>query len=285
MIHAALHGKLGCLDLEDPLTAAVFGRLKYLPVQTVSDWFANARPWGTSSKPALAAFLEGAISPNPVFWPQWPDVLRGRGIVEPDVVLLSDSGMLVVEAKLDSGKSPSVVVIEEHEHPADQLARQWKAAGEVCRNRVYGALEPVALLYLTAHLSPPTRELDESIAAMRAHGAEPQLFWLSWSALEDPLRERIGQGAEPAAAIAKDVLAYLDEASLLRFKGWRLGQASPVKSAHLWRYARRAARPYWSQLGVKDQLWRYQPSKTYRFAGREPALPIWTYGKDVKHGK
>ena len=176
-------------------------------------------------------------------------------------------------------------MVDEQEHPADQLARQWKAAIAVCRNRVYGARQAIALVYLTAHITPPIRDLDDSLAAMRAQGTEPQLFWLSWSALEDPLRDRIALDAEPAAEIARDVLAYLDEASLLRFKGWRLAAGAPAYPGQCWCYSPRAALAYWTNWGANSPLWRYRASGAYGFVSHAPALPLWAYGrKDAAHG-
>lgn len=111
MLHALLRNKLGRLAdddprlvhgagdafarLEDPLTSAVFGRLRYLPVGA---WWAllgaaarGAEPWPAA--PGGAAEWR--------FWPSLEPAAGGANAlrVEPDVVVVFDARVLVVEAK------------------------------------------------------------------------------------------------------------------------------------------------------------------------------------------
>jgi hypothetical protein len=285
MLHAAIRGKLSCLDLEDPLTAAVFGRLKYLPVSVVASWFANARPWPLEPSRSPPEFFKGVDALLPSFWPQWQDTLRGAGIVEPDIAFFVDGSLIIVEAKLWSGKSGSSFFTEaEEERPADQLARQWKAAIDYCMRELRGTLAPAALVYLTPHLAPPSHDLDESIAEMHKYGDGANLFWLSWSSLEAPLRDLVGMNAVPQASIAEDILAYLDEVGVLRFHSWRSsGYASELV---MWRYHRPPVQPYFVEvenLSLRS-TWLYSESASYSFVETQPPTPVWTYSRSTTDG-
>jgi hypothetical protein len=281
LIHAAMRGKIGCLELEDALTAAVFGRLKYLPIRVLADWLALSRAWSADG-PSPAILLEGLDTFAPEFWPQWKDVLRGVGIVEPDVAIWANGRLLVIEAKLWSGKSPSAVTAE-MERPADQLARQWKAATDLCARTHRNTIG--ALIYLTAHLTPPSRDLTESIEEMRRCDPQARLHWLSWSALEAPLKKVTDRGEQPQASIATDILSYLDAASVLRFRGW---VASNVFEGDLetWKYERSRVRHYFVDTPeISLPTWRYTPrAGKYGFVQSALPGPCWLYQRRAQHG-
>ena len=101
MIHAAINGKINCLQSEDALTAAVFGRLRYLVPSVLGEWLATARNHTDSH----ATWVPRASEMDVEFWPTVKDALRGRGSVQPDVAIRYDDEIVIVEAKLWSPKS------------------------------------------------------------------------------------------------------------------------------------------------------------------------------------
>jgi hypothetical protein len=233
MINAALHGKLDCLGSEDALTAAVFGRLRYLDPTVLVEWLALARNYSQHGRIITTNTNEPLVE----FWPAVKDTLRGKGTVEPDVVINFGIEVMIVEAKLWSPKSR----IDEW----DQLARQWHGVADH-----HGARARVtALLYVTSHVELPTAELDESAEALGVHS--PNLWWLSWSALGPILERQIESGDRVSRLVAEDLLAYLRRANVLRFHGWRL--AVPWGHNEYWRYRTH----YWSDYSLQAPVWRY----------------------------
>lgn len=282
MIHATIRGKLACIDIEDALTGAVFERLRYLPPTILAAWLRRAVPWMRPTLREQPPKLE--TSPRNIeLWPSWPDTLRGFGTVEPDVVLTSADELLVVEAKLWSGKSAVLGPLEES--PPDQLARQWKAATDFCADKHRGTLRLAGLIYLTPNLVPPATDLDQSLAKIRVFEADPRLYWLSWAALEDALRLMAATNVLPAALICEDLLAYMDAADVLRFHGWRAAADSVDQPT--WHYTGRRPRPYFTEAsrGHVVDGWRYAIAPTYRFPTTPVQTPLWRYEKDTRHGK
>lgn len=271
MIPAALHGKLSCISSEDALTAVVFGGLRYLPSSVLAEWVNSAQ--GTAENTRIL-WPEG--SPKVDFWPRgWKDVRRGQGIVEPDVLLGWAEFHVVVEAKLWSGKSQLYEQGEDEDsyEPVDQLAREWEAALFLAQSDA--AFRPRALIYLTRHLSVPRDELAGSHAELLKRGiARPPIYWLSWSALEEPLRREAREGDHPAAAIAAEVLEYLDSVGVLRFSGW--GRV-PAPTGESWQYAGDSERPYFMGLSLRAPTWQYESSGTRYLDVRKPTTPNWSY--------
>lgn len=125
MLKAQIRSKIGILgsswqDLEDILTGDFFGTLDYLPRQ-----------------PFLCSFMDWIESLNTqvihppregVDWDAseiifWPRVAGEDEWVEPDVVIVTDRWVLVVEVKLDSGLG------------ADQPWREYCIGNEIARER------------------------------------------------------------------------------------------------------------------------------------------------------
>lgn len=235
MIHAALHSKLECLGSEDALTAAVFGRLRYLPERVLAQWLASA----SNHLDATRTLVTKDVEPVVEFWPTVKDTLRGQGTVQPDVVIVFGTEVVIVEAKLWSQKSPV-------DDDTDQLARQWHGIVDHYGPRMHVS----ALLYITPHVEPPRSELDESAVALGAHA--PNLWWLSWSALALMLEIQIDDGDRASRLVAEDLLIYLRRAGVLRFRGWRL--APSWRRNECWRY-----RPqYWRDYTLARPIWRYR---------------------------
>lgn len=235
MIHAAIRGKLDCLRSEDALTALVFGRLRYLEPTVLAEWFAGARNYRDPARKLTSTHHETYVD----FWPTLKDTLRGRGTVQPDLIVSLGDDLLIVEAKLWSSKSGV-------DDGSDQLARQWHGV----TFHYAGRSKVAALLYITPHADPPITELGESASAMGDHAAH--LWWLSWSSLAPILERQLDVGDRVSKLVADDLLIYLQEADLLRFRGWRL---SPTwRFNDCWRYRCE----YWRDYSLAAPSWRYR---------------------------
>jgi len=242
MIHAAINGKLDCLQSEDALTAAVFGRLRYLSLSVFNEWLATAR----NHLDPRASWVPRASEPNVEFWPTVKDAYRGRGSVQPDVAIRFDDEVIIVEAKLWSPKSTI-------EGGFDQLAREWHGTTDHYGERA----RVTALVYFTPHVEPPLEALDESALALGADAL--RLWWLSWSTLAPLLEQQVASADRVSQLVAADLLEYLRKVGLVRFRGWRL--ASNWRRSPCWRYQTARLAPYaryWHDYSRNEPTWRYR---------------------------
>lgn len=236
MIHAALRGKLGCIDSEDALTCAVFTRLRYLPPDVLCEWLEGALNHLNPEIRGVRRSTEAVIE----FWPAMQDTYGGRSSIEPDVVLRFDDEIVVIEAKLWSPKSQTGGV--------DQLAREWYGAVNH-----YGAhSRVVALIYLTPHLEPPADDLLESAALLGDHAS--CLWWLSWSSLVPILERQIAAGDRVSRTVAEDLISYLARVGLIRFRGWR---CTSTRQHSAWSYRATISPKYWRLIAINNQPWSY----------------------------
>jgi hypothetical protein len=183
MLDALVSGKLSHEqeNMEDVLTSAVFGSLKYVaPHEGLLRWLGEANTL-EGARPASAI-------PDPVyveyqFWPRWYE--SGCVACEPDLALtirVADGSiwLVCIEAKYRSGKSS--LAVDDAEAPNDQLAREWDNL--VCVSKRLSA-KPV-LVYVTADYTLPRHEIEDSIADFRrtrpTHG-NPVLAWLPWRSI------------------------------------------------------------------------------------------------------
>lgn len=113
MLKIQLGSKIFQLDLdwrdkEDILTGDYFGVLDYLPRTTfLKCFFESLR----ALNPSIALPLDG------IDWPQvefdfWPQQTAGQEDTEPDVVIVSNRWVVVVEVKLNSGLQPRQAIRE-----------------------------------------------------------------------------------------------------------------------------------------------------------------------------
>lgn len=216
MIFAEVHGKLGQHHsraherAEDLLTSTVFGLLRYLPLRAWLPALAGrVRPIreGRAPRfPADASWLDTSAVVRCKL-----DLWRSRRPHgEPDVLLsLYDDQeqlrhLLLIEVKLYSPKSGTAKIVkgsagtdeeaeeqivEEEEQLADidkdQLVRYWRyLRDERAAERTKQANPPAgtpaicaSLVYLTAHVTPPT---DELLVSLQAGESDMRLGWLSW---------------------------------------------------------------------------------------------------------
>jgi hypothetical protein len=194
VLFAELHGKLSRSysrvheRAEDLLTSTAFQLLRYVPAAdglfpTLKRtrqvrWNAGLAEVNREPPGWLSDALGRADDYAFAFWPSW-----GVGVGQPELVLtlLASArplGRLVVEVKLDSGKSQLGNGDEASEDPVDpcdpdQLSRYW---GRLQANAKLDEVPALGVVYLTAHAVPPLDDLQESLAR------EPGdwLGWLSW---------------------------------------------------------------------------------------------------------
>lgn len=183
MLQAQLRGKLTREEenLEDLLTSNVFGSFKYLPPE---DGLLPLLASSVDSNGNALPFDLQPISRERVkydFWP-WIQESTGEGC-EPDVIitleLLNDEKIIIlIEAKYLSGKSSEAS--DESEAPKDQLAREWENLSRLAERK---KAIPV-LLYVTAHLSYPSKSIEDSRRELALKRKESmRLFWISWRKL------------------------------------------------------------------------------------------------------
>ncbi|MFY2563105.1 hypothetical protein ACN469_36255 [Corallococcus terminator] len=283
MIKAALHGKLDCIDREDPLTGSVFGHLRYLSPRVMREWLSQAQPGNGPAHELKTLWASLPELTDMHFWPRMEDTVKQKGWVEPDLLLEFNRTAVIVEAKLRSGKSGATMLNPEGEaEPVDQLARQWRSTVDFYHRHQPGRVEVVALLYITAHLSVPVDDVTSSTEEILKLGLRaPPIYWLPWSALVPILENEVQQGQHPACLIAEDLLAYLRQAAVSRFRGWRVGEVAQEGLG--WRYAAAIRPPYWQKVGeVPDACWTYQKPRSGYFKSLAAPGPtavddVWRY--------
>lgn len=237
MFFAELHGKLGAGDekaterSEDLLTSTVLGTLRYLPVaEGIGSLFARSREVTLSSNrvPVVMRGVpwldERTIARYEVeFWPR----LGAHGEVDAIIRLFDRDDklthILLIEAKYRSPKSRRGPDDDEAEAAGDvatdpdQLVDYW-LGGQKLRG---ASSATVALVYLTAHGSPPMRELGESLRRCPTM----RLAWLSWR--DAYAIARAAQYASSALP-ARDLAAYLAHKGLSYFDGFHTPPLGPL---------------------------------------------------------
>lgn len=231
MLFAERHRKLGrdgsrAHDrAEDLLTSTTFQLLRYLPLADgLLAVLGRVRTVGADGQiqPVAPAWLTRtditAVDYEP--WPYWGQY------GQPDVVLTLHTagavlGRLVVEVKLDSGKSGGAedeAAADEVETPdPDQLRKYWQGL------RATPGGPALGVVYLTSHPVPPTDELAESVAR------EPGdwLGWLSWRDVWSAVRVC-------AALPAQDLTEILAAKGLKGFDGFHAKPVALSMSGQFW---------------------------------------------------
>lgn len=170
-------------------------------------------------------------------WPPWPSG-------EPDLVLefCSEAGrsMVIIEAKLGAPKSSS-------DDPAcdgaaagetrDQLAKYFHDAVAARDRRGSPIPLRVDVVYLTHHTFAPVEDLRESRRAMGA-GRSPvagDLYWLSWSHVEQAIRVALASAAGGRARALESVGSVLRQEGFERFSGaWSHDRATALEMPPQW---------------------------------------------------
>ena len=233
MITALCRGKLTreLEGMEDLLTSAVFGRLKYLePDRGLVPFLSYAKYRnGEAALPPASEITRAEYK----FWPWW-QYADCRG-AEPDVVLELETVTggrytVLIEAKYRSGKSSEAEL--DTTVPSDQLGREWDNLAHACAD---SGSSPV-MIYLTADFASPLNDLLASEAEYQTKRSTARLpfrcAWLSWRHLGPAL-----QGC--SSPVADDLRALLERLDMSFFHGIRALCCSP----HQWRY-RQLATPF-----------------------------------------
>jgi hypothetical protein len=252
MIFAELRGKLrddyslAHERAEDLLTSSVFQLLRYLPPeQGLLPLLLAAR---TVRQPWVAFGAVDAVDVE--LWPSFGSA------GQPDVLLhlfseRRQTHAILIEAKLYAGKSgrsapddsggngnthehdladhgPAVSAVTHRElvHERDQLVKYWQ---ELQRRYIASEIA-TAIVYLTAHLTPPLADLDESFAL----DGTMKLGWLSWydiCRIAADISHR-----SPKDLPAKDLAELLHHRGFGTFRGFRDGlrPALPASPRFFW---------------------------------------------------
>lgn len=214
MLFAETHGKLGrdgsnAHDrAEDLLTSTAFQLLRYLPLDAgLLAVLKRVRAVGNSGRvtTALPSWLKLDGVTDAIYdpWPHWGK----HGTPDMVVELFAGSrslGRLVVEVKLDAGKSGAADEDEETGEEIemdiadpDQLRKYWQGL------RAQNGSRALGVVYLTAHAIPPVEELAASVARPLEDAPSDWLGWLSWRDVWAVLRTR----TELPARDLTDILA------------------------------------------------------------------------------
>lgn len=237
VLHALLHRKLDPAipepkRLEDVVTSTVFGTLLLAGADaTLAAWFATATA-GASPEP-LTDPLRGCW-----FWPRMAHA-------EPDVVLAMGAHMVLVEAKVRSGRNDLAAVDVEPNvegddadtgsNLLDQICRQWDSLRRAAdtpglpsdlRAAARGAAPCLFYLVDARRLAKASRQIDESRALLPS-GADVRI--LTWQSLHRILHRLVNTGTAPRWA--SDLAAYLEYEHLAGFVGFTHLDSSAVTRA------------------------------------------------------
>lgn len=244
MIQALLNNKLRRCDrspyeIEDLLTSVVFGACEYCkPEDGLLSFLKKAVSIGNRTD--LCDVLNGVRDIEYEFWPNWrqgttdipsekqrndgsnkdesDELLSGS---EPEILLRIKRGnkkeaWILIEAKLGSGKSSC----SSAEGPVnDQLGKYWlQMQYRACKCNA----EPIALIYVTTHISLPKWEFDETEDELRRkvkeHAGAP-FYWLRWRDFPECIDDR-------SPRILQDVRSLIIEKWQLipveQMQGWPL---------------------------------------------------------------
>jgi hypothetical protein len=193
MLQALLRGKLdkefggrSPFSIEDLLTSVVFGSCQYCSpkddIGIVVSFLKKSRNTYDFAE-TLEKDLIGVEGIEYLFWPVWKEEIEiyGKQVApaEPDLLLTIKrkgcrDAFILIEVKLDSGKSSGST--EDPNKIEDQLAKYWFRLKRFANDRG----EPVAIIYLTTHVSPPIEEIRETQRELSKLNEKAPLFWLSW---------------------------------------------------------------------------------------------------------
>ncbi len=212
MLKAALHSKLFQLDsnwsrIEDILTGDFFGVLNYLPRQICLAHFVTALFYENrdSTQPSLSEADWEASEIR--FWPRFD---ASGEVVEPDVVLITDKFIVVIEVKLDSGLGDS------------QPKREILAGRNLAID--YG-LSFEAVYYLVIARSKPDVDLSLQATAELRHEMKGRLLHLYWwqvaAIAESWQQEQFAMQLEDGQSrMIDDLVAALRRRRSLMFSGF-----------------------------------------------------------------
>lgn len=239
MVPAYLHRKIKMGSVayhdrsEDLLTSTAFGLLRHLPPHQWLVPLLDLTHFATLDQGAMSTtrsagwfqFMPG-FTLELQFWP-WCSEFG-----QPDLLLLiRDTSarlvdVIVIEAKLDSGKSNWNTETEADSNAdlpdPDQLVRYWQAAKKHTSNRH-------TVILLSSHATVPEQALAESLARRR----DMRLGWLSWRDIWRTMKvQRPANRVEES--ITEDVLALLNHLGFSEFHGFSSTPLQMPADWHFW---------------------------------------------------
>jgi hypothetical protein len=250
MLQALLKGKLtrDVEGMEDILTSNVFGIFKYIaPQEGLLPFLGKAVDLDGRR---LVNELEPVERADYEFWPWMSE--KDCYPAEPDVLITVTGATrgraaILVEAKFGSGKSSKE---DGSLMPFDQLAREYDNLTRWCQRK---GIARRFLVYCTADLGMPRREMQESISEYRKKRGEPfPIFWLTWRCIP-----RLFAGTRNPMLGELGLLAK--RLGLTFFEGFdtpdkdmdRLFEANP------WTYYKKRSRYEWQTSPPLDHAFRY----------------------------
>lgn len=270
VLHALLHRKLDPAipepkRLEDVVTSTVFGTLLLAGAdETLAAWFATASR--DPSGETVAGPLRGCW-----FWPRMVHA-------EPDVVLALGAHLVVVEAKVRSGRNDLVGDDDETTIDGDdadtaaslldQIGRQWESLRRAAdtpglpddlRTAAHNAKACLFYLVDARRLAKATRQIQES-RGLLPDGADVRI--LTWQSLHRILHRAVMSSSWPRWA--RDLVAYLEYENLAGFVGFTHMDAPAV--------ARAARRLQALALVRGDDLLRWD-----QIVARKSASPLFNW--------
>jgi hypothetical protein len=280
MLFAELHRKLSpeSPDLErqeDILTSTVFGTL------IVGGQWSLLRDWLSEARDRDGKTLELPDAGEVRYW-FWPRLAAA----EPDVLLLFEDVLVIVEAKYLSGKSGSAST--EGDEPADQLEREWRSCDpslDACtaypatlREAVQRGGANRALIYLVRQ--PTSQKTRRELEASRKQiGDRAALYSLGWSQLAALLDAHSSLGAMGWSVALRELLERRGFTAFNGFSRALTSDLAVVRRAALWQFRgtskaavtidfpgamTRVARQSVRRLARSASLWR----KSRRASGR-----------------
>ncbi|OWZ84103.1 hypothetical protein CDO51_05150 [Natranaerobius trueperi] len=225
MLSALLKGKLnpynpGEINSEDLLTSIFFGFANYLDPNTF------LKPFLSTAINYNGISLDfSKITESRIFF--WPTFYQSR---EPDVVIvLKDNDdkttVIIVECKLYSGKSNIEIKDQSSTLTGDQLVDQfYLGESEILKNKfdLPDNYEPY-LLYLTAHLSYPGDDIEESLRAIHEDSIRQQfkdkLYWSNWQNAHH-LIPTLSPYNDTEQTLLDDLKKFFENRRLFYFRGF-----------------------------------------------------------------
>lgn len=228
MLHALLHSKLDESTpeprrIEDAVTSSVFGTLLLADaIEILGEWLSLAQRT-TGSTGDLHGPLRGYW-----FWPR-------MSCAEPDLVLRLGKHLILVEAKVASGRhdlggEPEEISLR------DQLSREWqclvdaRSSGSGDMGQAAAECDPCLVLVVDQRrMKHARREFEESSARLPP---QADLRLLTWQSLHRVLSN--DRRRRPDHPWSRDLVAYLEVAGLDAFLGFRyIPMATPSQRVAL----------------------------------------------------
>jgi len=223
MIQGFLRGKIPEVErMEDALTSAVFGRLRYLAPQSVLipslgqavDCVSNQ--YLSDYLKALSIYLNDYNEADIVFWPRMAE------LGEPDLMIILSSSnhdvqelLLVVEVKYKSPKSGT--------GENDQLRRYFEAVTHHLKrfdndriSNFAGRVGPI--VYLTEFSAAEEIQASQKEIDLKLGYSAYPIFNLRWSSIYKSLLE-VGETDQSGKLVIEDLISLLSYLNLQHFTG------------------------------------------------------------------